>query len=156
MVNRLASNGLECLSQVRLKIFDVLDADRQPQQTVHESDPQPVLAGNGRVRHRGRMANEALHASEALGAARGAQSVSAATSTFPDFRAPRARPAWPAPSRERTVPRGQRRMPDDAKRSGAMAPLLEDRRREVVRYFPPPMYLFMGDSGSGCFVPTPW
>src|SRR5205085_11057802 len=62
------SNTLERRVQVGLKILDVLDTHRQPEKTIGEAHGEPRFARHGRVRHRGWMTHETLHAAEALGA----------------------------------------------------------------------------------------
>ena len=58
---------VERLGQIFAQIVDVLDADRDAHQVVGDADRLPPLGRHRRVRHRRGMADERLHAAEALG-----------------------------------------------------------------------------------------
>ena len=58
---------LQGASQIGEKIRLVLQADREPDQSVCNADRMPGLSGHARMRHRGRVGDQALNATEGLG-----------------------------------------------------------------------------------------
>src|SRR4029079_2423352 len=67
VAKRLRSSGLERLFQVRSEVVQILDPDREPEQSIEEPHAKAVFTRYGRRRHGGRMAHQALGAAEALG-----------------------------------------------------------------------------------------
>src|SRR5437762_14275935 len=61
------SCSMERVGQVRAQIVQVLDPDRQAQQTVGEPHREPRIAPHRGMGHRSRMTHQALPATQALG-----------------------------------------------------------------------------------------
>src|SRR5262245_26553553 len=56
----------ECVLQVGNQVVDVLDANRDSDETICDSQSQPLLRGHGRMRHRCAMRDQRLDSSQTL------------------------------------------------------------------------------------------
>src|SRR5689334_2729594 len=68
-VRHVRSRGTDRIQrapQIALQVLRILDADRQPYEAVADAECCTLLRGNRRVRHDGRMLDQALHSAEAL------------------------------------------------------------------------------------------
>src|SRR5687767_4467469 len=61
------SSPLQRLVEVGGEVLDRLDPDREPQQSVEEPHRAPRFGRHRGMRHRGRVADQALDAAQALG-----------------------------------------------------------------------------------------
>src|SRR5215813_11920127 len=66
--NLLPSSNFQRMRQVRSEVIEVLDADRKAQQPVGKSHTHADLTRYRGVGHRGRMTDQALDPTQALGA----------------------------------------------------------------------------------------